>query len=94
MKEFFTQTITTKSFDWKVHLVAALISLGMLAEFGSHSIRTGKHWTMPILFLALVLSNTFHAYRTRQKMKHCEQSLGGDSENRAADGTVPGAPQG
>jgi len=34
------------------------------------------------------------AGKKRTSERTSEQSLGGDSENRAEDGTVPGSPQG
>ncbi len=41
------------------------------------------------IFIAIIASAG-----SKSKKQNPEQSLGGDSENRAEDGTVPGAPQG
>jgi hypothetical protein len=47
-----------------------------------------------VLGLPLLLIDAFQGRRNTSNQETGQQSLGGDSENRAEDGTVPGAPQG
>jgi len=48
-------------------------------------------WNLIVLAMIRLVSTQLTGVKRDQE---AEQSLGGDSENRAEDGTVPGAPQG
>jgi hypothetical protein len=94
---------------WGLFLVVVAImdfvkvSIGMLTLTGVVTMIQGVFAFLsggfvwgPVLFVAgiLMLRDSSKAKRQEKEKHIAEQSLGGDSENRAEDGAVPGAPQG